>query len=62
MTQPKTPKSPQSAAKPDSLVKSGKGADVEITETDLKNVTGGAQVDYFLKIDGVKGETLDDKH
>ena len=34
----------------------------ELSLTELDAVSGGAQVDYFLKIDGVDGESTDDKH
>lgn len=33
----------------------------ELTEDELKQVTGGA-VDMFLMLDGIKGESSDDKH
>ena len=33
----------------------------ELTDKDLGSVTGGA-VDMFLNIDGIKGESQDDKH
>ena len=33
----------------------------ELSEEDLKNVNGGA-VDFLLNIDGIKGESQDDKH
>ncbi|HVT53986.1 MAG TPA: hypothetical protein VHE77_20575 [Dongiaceae bacterium] len=32
----------------------------ELSESDLSKVSGGATL--FLKLDGVKGESLDDKH
>jgi type VI protein secretion system component Hcp len=32
-----------------------------LTDDELRAASGGA-VDAFLKIDGVKGESLDDKH
>jgi hypothetical protein len=31
----------------------------ELSDTDLEQVTGGA-TDYFLKIDGIKGESQSD--
>jgi hypothetical protein len=31
----------------------------DVTETELENVVGGSA---FLKIDGVEGESTDDKH
>ena len=33
----------------------------ELSEKDLGSVTGGA-VDMFLTLDGIKGESADDKH
>ena len=33
--------------------------DIELSDQDLSKVTGG---DDFLKIDGIKGESQDDKH
>ena len=33
----------------------------ELTEKDLGSVTGGA-VDIYLELDGIKGESADDKH
>jgi hypothetical protein len=48
--------------KPRDLVKgSRKSSAQELTETDLGKVSGGAG-DLFLKIDGMKGESQDDKH
>jgi Type VI secretion system effector, Hcp len=53
----------KSVSKPDDLVESKiKGGDIELTEHELGQVAGGAAVDYFLKIDGVDGESTDDKH
>ena len=34
-----------------------KGGDIELTSHDLENVSGG-----FLRVDGVDGESTDDKH
>jgi type VI protein secretion system component Hcp len=34
----------------------------ELTDEELGQVTGGAKADYFLKIEGVDGESQDDKH
>jgi hypothetical protein len=34
----------------------------ELKSEDLKEVVGGAAKDYFLKIEGVDGESQDDKH
>jgi type VI protein secretion system component Hcp len=34
----------------------------ELSFIELDIVSGGAQADYFLKIDGVDGESTDDKH
>ena len=39
------------AGSPDRLVGAGKKGDVELGEDELKGVAGGAQVDFFLKID-----------
>ena len=33
----------------------------ELSDGELESVTGGAS-DYLLKIDGIKGESVDDKH
>ena len=50
-------------SKPDDLVESKiKGGEIELTEHELGQIAGGATVDYFLKIDGVDGESTDDKH
>jgi len=35
---------------PDSLVKTDKKSGIELTEDELAGVSGGAMVDYFLKI------------
>lgn len=34
----------------------------DLSPEELKKVAGGAPVDYFLKIDGVDGESTDDRH
>jgi bacteriocin-like protein len=34
---------------------------IELSNTELEQVTGGA-TDYFLKIEGIEGESQDDKH
>jgi hypothetical protein len=48
----------KSVSKPDDLIESKvKGGDIELTEHDLGHVSGG-----FLRIDGVDGESTDDKH
>src|SRR5258708_16945508 len=50
-------------SKPDDLIRSKiKGGEIELTEHELGQAAGGAAVDYFLKIDGVDGESTDDKH
>ena len=50
-------------SKPDDLIRSKiKGGEIELTEQELGQTAGGAAVDYFLKIDGVDGESTDDKH
>jgi hypothetical protein len=43
-------------------VAGGKPAGKELSAEDLQKVAGGAAVDYFLKIDGVDGESSDDRH
>jgi hypothetical protein len=52
---PGTDKKPASgkktSASPDDLVKNDKNQ-IELTEDDLKNVAGGAQVDFFDKTKG----------
>jgi type VI protein secretion system component Hcp len=37
-------------------------ADTELNDQDLGGVTGGTSTDYLLTIDGIKGESKDDKH
>jgi bacteriocin-like protein len=34
---------------------------IELSNTELEQVTGGA-TDYFLKIEGIEGESQDAKH
>ena len=34
----------------------------ELSQKALGQAVGGAAVDYFLKIDGIDGESTDDKH
>ena len=34
---------------------------VELADAELTEVSGGAEADYYLQIDGVKGESLRDK-
>jgi hypothetical protein len=41
---------------PDTLLKTSRKKDIELTEKELGQVTGGA------KLGDIKGETLDDKH
>jgi hypothetical protein len=48
------PKTPAEKATADALAKNAK---IELAETELDKVAGG-----FLKLDGIKGESLDDKH
>jgi hypothetical protein len=43
-------------------VTGGTPAAKELSAEDLHKVAGGAAVDYFLKIDGVDGDSSDDKH
>jgi type VI protein secretion system component Hcp len=51
------------SSKPDDLIASKiKGGEIELTENDLDNVSGGAGTDFFLSLDGIKGESQDDKH
>jgi hypothetical protein len=51
------------AAKPDDLIASKiKGGEIELTEDELGHVSGGAASDQFLTLDGIKGESQDDKH
>jgi hypothetical protein len=40
----------------------GTPAAKELSAEELHKAAGGAAVDYFLKIDGVDGESSDDKH
>jgi hypothetical protein len=47
---------PQRGSKPDDLIRS---KTVELTEQELGSVSGGAD---FLKLDGIKGESMDHKH
>ncbi len=42
-------------------VAGGKPAAKQLSPEELHKVVGGS-VDYFLKIEGVPGESLDDKH
>jgi len=50
-------------SKPDDLIGSKiKGGEIELTDNELSNVSGGAATDYLLSIDGIKGESQDDKH
>ncbi len=42
--------SQKKAASPDALTKGQKKGDIELSESDLKAVAGGAQVDFFSKI------------
>jgi len=41
--------------------KAKKATTVQLNEQDLAQVSGGA-VDAFLNLDGIKGESVDDKH
>ena len=43
-------------------VAGGKPAEKELSPEELHKVAAGANVDYFLKIDGVDGESSDNKH
>jgi bacteriocin-like protein len=38
------------------------GSEIELTENELNNVSGGASSDTFLTLDGIKGESKDDQH
>jgi hypothetical protein len=46
-------------SRPDDLIRNG---DIELTENELGNVSGGAGSDYLLTLDGIKGESQDDRH
>jgi hypothetical protein len=46
-------------SKPDDLVKN---SEIELTEDELGNVSGGASSDFLLTLDGIKGESQDDRH
>jgi hypothetical protein len=45
-------------SRPDDLIRS---KTVELTEEELGSASGGT-ADNFLKLDGIKGESQDDKH
>ena len=48
----------KSVSRPDDLIEAKvKGGDIELTAHDLENVSGGS-----FRIDGVDGESTDDKH
>jgi type III secretory pathway component EscU len=49
------------SSSPEELNKTKKRGDVKLSEQDLAQVSGGA-VDSFLNLDGIKGESTDDKH
>jgi len=52
----------QPGSKPDDLIASKiKGGEIELTEDELGHASGGA-TDQFLTLDGIKGESQDDKH
>ncbi|HSB26479.1 MAG TPA: hypothetical protein VLE19_01430 [Pyrinomonadaceae bacterium] len=36
--------------------------DLTVIETETANVKGGAAVDYLLQIDGIQGESTEDRH
>jgi hypothetical protein len=36
--------------------------DLTLGEDKAAEVKGGAAVDYFLKVDGIEGESTDDRH
>jgi type VI protein secretion system component Hcp len=49
-------------SKPDDLIASKiKDGEIQLTEEELGHVSGGV-VDQFLMLDGIKGESQDDKH
>ncbi|HVY99352.1 MAG TPA: hypothetical protein VHA35_07625 [Dongiaceae bacterium] len=51
----------QKSSQPSDLTKGSKPkTSPELQESDLDKVTGGAAL--LLKLDGVKGESMDDKH
>lgn len=43
-------------------VAGGKPTAKELSPEELHKVAAGASVDYFLKIDGIDGESMDEKH
>ena len=45
----------------DPEIKKNSEETAELTEKELGSVTGGA-VDIYLNLDGIKGESQDDKH
>jgi type VI protein secretion system component Hcp len=52
----------QPGSKPDDLIASKiKSGEIELTEDELGHASGGA-TDQFLTLDGIKGESADDKH
>ena len=55
MSTKKTDQSPRLDSKPDDLIQEIEGIETELTEHELSRVTGG-------KLDGIKGESQDDKH
>jgi hypothetical protein len=58
MEEPMRKKAPKHKSKPaDTLLKTSKKGDIELTEQELGKVSGGG-----LKLDGIKGETADLKH
>jgi hypothetical protein len=50
-----------SIKKPDQSPKISR-QDMELTDKELDHAAGGAQADRFLKLDGIDGESKDDKH
>jgi bacteriocin-like protein len=50
----KTMSSPEKASSPNQLTKTGKKGDVELTENDLKTVSGGA-IDTWMEFKDSKG-------
>jgi hypothetical protein len=55
------PKKSAKTKKPSSKKPEPKARGQELSEKQLEQVAGGASTDYLLMIDGIKGETSDQK-